>query len=250
MKTSETEETQLIRNGIRYDGRRLDELRPIEAKVGVLKNADGSALFRLGNTTAIAGVFGPRKVYPKHEEQVERAVLRTKYNMAPFATTERNRPGPSRRSVEISLVTREALTPVVFLDEFPKTAIDVHIEVIEADASTRIAGINAASLALADAGVPMRDLICACSAGKVGNHIVLDIAGKEDMEGDLDLPIAYYPKKKQVTLLQMDGLTNKEEVMEIIKLAIRGCEKIYEIQKNALKAKYMIEEKLESAKGD
>jgi exosome complex component RRP41 len=233
---------ELIKNGIRFDGRRFDELRPLEAKVGILKNADGSALFRMGKTIAIAGVFGPRKVYPKHEEEVEQAILRTRYTMAPFATTERNRPGPSRRSVEISLVTREALTPVIFLDEFPKTAIDVHIEVLEADASTRIAGINAASLALADAGVPMRDLVCACSAGKVENHIVLDIAGKEDTEGELDLPLAYYPKRRQITLLQMDGLVKKEEIKEIIKLALKGCEKIYEMQKRALRAKYVVEE--------
>ncbi|HIG97230.1 MAG TPA: exosome complex exonuclease Rrp41 [Candidatus Aenigmarchaeota archaeon] len=226
---------------IRTDGRKFDETRPILAEVGVLKNADGSAMFKLGNTTAIAGVFGPRKVYPKHEEEAERAILRTRYNMAPFATSERNRPGTNRRSTEISLVTRQALTPLIFLDEFPKTAIDVHIEVLQADASTRCVGINAAVLALADAGVPMKDLVASCSAGKVGDAVVLDIAGKEDTEGELDLPIAYYPKKKHITLLQMDGITDGKEVKEIIKLAVKGCEKIYEEQKRALRNRYKLE---------
>ena len=226
---------------IRTDGRKFDETRPILAEVGVLKNADGSAMFKLGDTTAIAGVFGPRKVYPKHEEEAERAILRTRYNMAPFATSERNRPGTNRRSTEISLVTRQALTPLIFLDEFPKTAIDVHIEVLQADASTRCVGINAAVLALADAGVPMKDLVASCSAGKVGDAVVLDIAGKEDTEGELDLPIAYYPKKKHITLLQMDGITDGKEVKEIIKLAVKGCEKIYEEQKRALRNRYKLE---------
>lgn len=235
---------ELMGEGIRVDGRKLDELRPITALVGVLKNANGSAMFKMGGTTAIAGVFGPRKVYPKHEEEAERAILRTKYNMAPFATTERNRPGINRRSTEISLVTRQALTPLIFLDEFPKTAIDVHIEVLQADASTRCAGINAAVLALADAGVPMRDLVASCSAGKIGGRIVLDIAGKEDTEGELDLPVAYYLKKKHITLLQMDGITDSKEVKEIIKLAIKGCEKIYEEQKKALRSKYKLEEEV------
>jgi len=232
----------LIKNGLRIDGRRLDELRPIEAEVGVLKNADGSALFKMGNTIAIAGVYGPRKVYPKHEEEAEKAILRTRYSMAAFSTTERSRPGPSRRSMEISKVTREALIPVIFLDEFPKTAIDVHIEILQADASTRVAGINAASLALADAGVPMADLVASCSAGKVAGHIVLDIAGKEDTEGELDLPVAYYKRKGLITLLQMDGIATKEEIKEIIALALKGCEKIYNIQRDALKKKYMAEE--------
>src|SRR3989338_8649334 len=185
----------------RTDGRKPDELRKIEALVGVIKNADGSAMFRLGNTTAIAGGDGPRKVYPKHEEEAERAILRTTYSMSPFSTSERSRPGPSRRSKEISMVTREALKSVLFLEEFPNTAIDVHIEIIQADASTRCVGINAAALALADAGVPMRDLVSSCSAGKVNGKVVLDVAGKEDTEGDLDLPVAYYPKRNQITLL-------------------------------------------------
>ena len=241
MVSMHNEELQLIKNGVRTDGRKLDDLRHIEAIAGVLKKADGSAMFRMGNTVAMAGVFGPRKVFPKHQEEAERAILRTRYSMAPFATTERGRPGPSRRSQEISLVTRQALSPVLFLEEFPKTAIDVHIEVLQADASTRCCGINAAAIALADAGIPMRDFVASCSAGRVQNHVVLDVAGKEDTEGEVDLPIAYYPKKKQITLLQMDGITTNKEAKEIIALAVKGCEKIYEIQKAALKKKFALE---------
>ncbi len=232
---------ELIKDGIRYDGRKVDELRPMEAKVGVLKNADGSAMFKLGNTVAVAGVYGPRKVYPKHQEEAERAILRTKYNMAPFATSERNRPGTNRRSTEISMVTRNAILPLLFLDDFPKTAIDVHIEILRADASTRCVGINAAVLALADAGVPMRGFVASCSAGIVEGKVVLDIAGKEDTEGELDLPVAYYPEKDEVTLLQMDGITNNAEAKEIIKLAVKGAKDMIEVQKNALREKYKLE---------
>lgn len=233
----------------RFDGRQNDELRPIRAVAGVLKKAEGSAFFRLGNTVVVAGVYGPRKVFPKHEEEAERAILRTRYSMAPFATTERCRPGLSRRSIEISFVTRQALMPVIFLDEFPKTAIDVHIEVLQADASTRCVGINAAAIALADAGVPMRDLVASCSAGKFNGEIVLDVAGKEDTEGELDLPIAYYPKKKHITLLQMDGIAARHEVKEIINLALKGAEQIYEAQKKALRHKYSLEESVGAVLG-
>ncbi|MBI4014423.1 MAG: exosome complex exonuclease Rrp41 [Candidatus Aenigmarchaeota archaeon] len=226
------------KNGTRFDGRKHDELRPMEAKVGVLKNADGSAMFRLGNTYAIAGVYGPREVHPKHDENAEKAILRVRYNMAAFATKERSRPGPSRRSQEISMVTQQALSSVVFLEEFPKAAIDVFIEVIEADASTRCVGLNAAALALADAGIPMKGLVSSCSAGKVNNNVILDVAGEEDTEGELDLPVAYYPKKDTITLLQMDGLTDRKEMRKIIELAIGGCKKISEVQQKALMEKY------------
>jgi len=212
------------------------------ARVGVLKNANGSAYFKMGNTTAVAGVFGPRTVHPKHMEEMERAILRTRYKMAPFSTTTRTRPGYSRREIEISLVIRQALSNMIFLDEFPKTAIDVHIEILQADASTRCCGINAAALALADAGVPMRDLIASCAAGRVNGHIILDVCGKEDTEGELDMPIAYYPRKKEITLLQMDGLTSSEDLKKILGLAVKGCEQVYEKQQQALKEKYIQEE--------
>ena len=65
----------------------------------------------------------------------------------------------------------------------------------------------------------------------------MDVAGKEDTEGELDIPIAYYPKKKEITLLQMDGLTNKKELKEIMALAIKGCEQIYKKQQEALREK-------------
>ena len=234
-------EIKLINNGIRFDGRKFDELRPIEARVGVLKRANGSAYFRIGNSIAIAGVLGPRKVYPKHMEEAESAILRTDYRMAPFSTTDRSRPGPNRRSNEISMVTRKSLIPVIFLEEFPRTSIDVYIEILQADASTRCAGINAAALALADAGIPMRDLVSSCSAGIVEGQIVLDIAGKEDTTGELDLPIAYYPKKKHITLLQMDGIASTEQFKKILHLAVKGAEKIYEEQKKALRSRYQIE---------
>ncbi|MCD6558154.1 MAG: exosome complex exonuclease Rrp41 [Candidatus Aenigmarchaeota archaeon] len=234
-------EQKLIVDGKRLDGRALDQLRPIEARAGVLKNANGSAYFRIGKTIAVAGIFGPREVHPKHMEEAETAILRCKYNMASFSTTERNRPGPSRRSKEISKVMREALMPVLFLENFPKSAIDLHVEILQADASTRCAAINAASIALADAGIPMKDLIASCSVGIVEGHIVLDVAGKEDTEGDVDLPIAYYPKRDLITLLQMDGMVTKEQLKQLLELAKKGAMKIYEIQRQALKSKYMEE---------
>lgn len=225
---------------IRPDGRKFDETRPMEAKVGVLPRADGSAMFKFGTTIALAGVYGPRKVFPKHQEEAEKAILRTTYRMASFSTQERTRPGHNRRSQEISMVTRNAILPVIFVEEFPKTALDVTIDILQADASTRCAGINAAVLALADAGVPMRGLVSSCSAGVVNGNIVLDIAGAEDTEGEVDFPVALYHHKKEITLMQMDGIVAQDKVKEILKLAMRGCEKVAEVQKAALREKFKV----------
>mgnify|MGYP001607227949 FL=1 len=224
----------------RLDGRGFDELRKIEAKLGVVESAQGSAMFRIGDTIAIAAVRGPRDLYPKFMQNPKRGTLRCNYNMMSFSVDERIRPGPSRRSREISLVTENALMPAVNLSDFPNAVVDVFIEIIQADAGTRCAGICAASLALADAGIPMRDLVCAISVGKVGDKIVVDLNKlEEDYEGgSTDMPVAFLPRRNEISLLQLDGEMKKEDILKALELAKKSCEKIFEVQRNVLMEKY------------
>ena len=224
----------------RLDGRKFNETRKIEVKVGVIPNADGSAMFKIGDTIAIAAVYGPRNLYPKFMQNPERGTLRCNYNMFSFSVDERARPGPNRRSKEIGLVTEKALIPALNLDEFPNAVVDVFVEIIQADAGTRCAGICAASMALADAGLPMRDLICAISVGNVGGKIVVDLSKAEEdyEEGATDMPVAILPRNSEISLLQLDGDMKPEEIKEALELAKKTCNEIYEIQKSALKEKY------------
>ncbi|MFN3527553.1 MAG: exosome complex exonuclease Rrp41, partial [Candidatus Altarchaeaceae archaeon] len=216
------------------------ELRNITMKVGVLKNANGSAYITWGKNKILAGVYGPTEVIPKHEADFTKSILKCEYNMEAFSVEERKKPGPDRRSIEISKVTTEALSSVVLLENFPNTMINVYIEVLQADAGTRCAGITAASLALADAGIPMKDLVSACAVGKVDGRIVLDLCKEEDNIGQCDLPIAITPRNKNISLLQMDGELTREEFDMALNLAIEGAMKVYEMQKKALKERYKI----------
>lgn len=221
--------------------RKINELRPMEAKVGVIKNAQGSAMFKIGKTIALAAVYGPREMHPKFMQKPETGLLRCNYNMMAFSGSgDRVRPGPSRRSKEIGLVTTNALAPVLDLTEYPKTVIDVYVELLQTDAGTRCAGICAASMALADAGVKMKDLVCAVSCGVVGGTPVADLDYSEEAYegGSVDIPIAIMPRTGEITLLQLDGTLTQEQFKQAIKLAREGCGKIYEVQKAALRAKY------------
>ena len=226
----------------RIDGRKFDETRPITAKVGVINRADGSAMFKIGNTWAYAAVYGPRDLYPKFMQNPERGILRCNYNMMPFSSSgERVRPGGSRRSKEISLVTEKALLPVLNLDEYPNSVVDVFIELPQTEAGSRCAGICAASMALADAGLEMKDLVCAVSVGKVDDKLLVDLDYSEESYKDgqtVDIPIAMLVNSGKVTLLQMDGETKKQELMKLLEMGKKACFDIYEIQKKALKEKY------------
>ncbi len=216
--------------------------KPLWKLIDELKDVEVVREYLRGNKVFVA-VYGPREPIPRHEASPYRAILRYRYTMSPFSVPERKSPKPSRRETEISMVSRLALEKVLFLEEFPMTMIDVFAEVISADAGTRVAALTAASVALADAGIPMRDLPAAVAVGKIcsdGNcAIVADLNKKEeDMEGAVDLPMVVLPRKEEFTLLQMDGRVSREELEEMLELGIRKAKEINRIQREALLRKY------------
>ena len=224
----------------RFDGRKFDEVREMEAKVGIIPRADGSAMFRTGKTVAIAAVYGPRGVFPAFLQNPKEGRLKCVYDLLSFSVTERKRPGSSRRSTEISMVTEDSLKPVLDLTKFSYLGVDVYVYITQADAGTRTAGINAAALALADAGMSMKDLITSIAVGKVSDKIAVDLdKDEEDHEdGATDLPMAMSTRTGEITLLQMDGNMTQKEIKEAIEMGKKACLDIKKVQVEALKAKY------------
>jgi exosome complex component RRP41 len=221
-------------------------MRPTEAKVGVVPNAEGSAMFKSGKTIAIAAVYGPKKMHPQHQQDPAMGKLRCEYNMLSFSVDDRIRPGRNRRAMEISEITKWALEPVVLLDLYPAQVVDIHINIIQADAGTRCAGINAAALALAHAGIPMRDLVSSVSIGKLDKTMVVDLTKEEEDfhegEGPTDIPISMTSSGK-ITHMQLDGKIGVKQLQESIDMAKEACAQIYEIQKKALKDAIDMEDK-------
>ncbi|PNX48771.1 MAG: exosome complex exonuclease Rrp41 [Thermoplasmata archaeon M9B1D] len=229
---------KLIQDGKRLDNRRLDELRPIKIEAGVLHRAEGSCYLEWGGNKVIAAVYGPREAVPRHTQNPLRAIVNARYNMAAFSVDDRKRPGPDRRSREISKVISEALENIIIVERYPRASIDVNIEILDAEAGTRCAGLTAAAVALVDAGIPMKDIPVACAAGKIEGQVVLDLGKDEDNYGQADLPIAISPRTGQILLLQMDGHLTLDEFNQALDLAMKGCYTISEMQKKAIMEKY------------
>ncbi|MHA1501615.1 MAG: exosome complex exonuclease Rrp41, partial [Candidatus Heimdallarchaeota archaeon] len=248
---AEKEKTVLItKDGTRHDGRKKGDIRKIEFKIGVLDRADGSALIEWGRNKILVAVYGPRELHPKHMALPDRALIRCEYRMATFSVPDRKSPAPRRREKEISKILGEALVPAVFNYLYPRSVIDVYIEILQADGGSRCASICAASLAIADAGVPMKDLVVGVAAGNLNGTVVLDLDDVEDKEGEGDLPIAVLPNLEEVVLLQSDGLFNPKQYKEALDLMMPACKKIYDLQREALTNKYsrITEEVKESLK--
>jgi len=229
---------KLFENGKRLDGRKPDELRPIKIEAGVLHRAEGSCYLEWGGNKVLAAVYGPREAVPRHTQNPLRAIVNARYNMAAFSVDDRKRPGPDRRSREISKVISEALENVILVEKYPRASIDVNIEVLDAEAGTRCAGLTAAAVALVDAGIPMKDIPVSCAAGKIDGQVVVDLGKEEDNFGDADLPIAISPRTGEILLMQMDGHLTLDEFDKAVELAIKGCKIVSEIQKKAIMEKY------------
>jgi exosome complex component RRP41 len=224
----------------RNDGRKFDEVRPMKARVGVVPSADGSAEFETGGTKAMAVVRGPRTLHPQHMQNAKTGILRVNYGMMPFSVWDRIRPGPSRRSEEISKVCEWALSSVVDLSGFPNTVVDVFIQIPKADAGTRVAGLNAAALALAHAGIPMKQMLTSIAVGKADKTLLVDVDKfEEDLhdlgEGATDIPLSITSRTKEIALLQLDGKISIDEFKEAVEMGKKACDDILKVQMDALK---------------
>jgi len=226
----------------RFDGRKANELRPMEMSIGILPNCNGSARVKIGETIAIAGVYGPKKSRPKHEELKDKLLIRCYYDLVSFSVPDRARPGPSRRSTELGMVIKNALEKAIFTEYYPRSMVEIFVEVVQADAGSRCASLIAASLALADAGIEMKDLMPAVACGKIDDLICVDLTkAEEDVHtggGATDIPIAYIPSTGEITLLQLDGKITKEELVSAIKMGTIACKDIYKQMKQAIINKY------------
>ncbi len=236
---SSQDKPKLLTNGKRIDGRGVEDLRPIKVEARVLNDADGSAYIEWGKNKILAGVYGPSECIPRHDQSLYRSVVRCRYNMAPFSGLEgHGRSGPSRRSKELSKVLKEAFENVIISENFPKTQIEIYVEVLQSDGGTRCAALTAAAVALADAGIPMKDILSAVAVCKIDGQIALDPGKEEDNFGESDMPMAFSTRTGEIMLFQMDGLLTKEEFSKGVKLARAAAEKIRKIQTDAIGKAY------------
>jgi polyribonucleotide nucleotidyltransferase len=201
---------QVLSSGLRADGRRCDEIRPITVETGLLPRAHGSALFTRGTTQVLSvatlGVGGDAQRLDSIDPQKEKRYMHH-YNFPGFSVGEvKPNRGPGRREIGHGALAERALLPLVpGMDVFPYT-IRVVSEVLESNGSTSMASTCGSSLALMDAGVPLSETVGGIAMGLIleGDRfaILSDIQGLEDFLGDMDFKVT--GTKEGITALQMD----------------------------------------------
>jgi len=222
---------EVINNGVRMDGRRMDEIRAIDCEVGLLPRTHGSALFTRGETQALATVTLGTAADAQRLDWVQGEFKRRfmlHYNFPPFSVGEaRFLRGPGRREIGHGALAERALSVVVpGEDDWPYT-VRVVSDILESNGSSSMATVCGGSLAMMDAGVPLREAVAGVAMGliKVDDkfEVLTDIAGAEDHHGDMDFKVT--GTSNGITALQMDikitGITR--EIMDKALAQARGA---------------------------
>ncbi|KAH3762254.1 exosome component 4 [Pelomyxa schiedti] len=214
--------------GLRVDGRRATELRHIDCAMGIFTHTDGSAFFKMGNTLALAAVYGPREPArgkPSHS----RASIECSFTMATFSTPMRKKTTKDRNTTDVAVMLKQIFESVILTSLYPGSVISVFVQILQSDGGVRPCAINAATLALVNAGIPMKDLVCACSAGAVDGTPLLDLNNIEESAGGAELPIALLPKTSTVSLVQLTSKLALAQFKTIVDLASDGCRGVHTV---------------------
>ncbi|HEX3702825.1 MAG TPA: polyribonucleotide nucleotidyltransferase [Vicinamibacterales bacterium] len=246
LKEKVLREEVLTRN-VRLDGRKFDEVRPIWIETGVLPRTHGSAVFTRGETQALVtctlGTADDAQKIESFEGETWKSFM-LHYNFPPFSVGETGRmTGPGRREIGHGALAERSLTPMMPTEEqFPYT-VRVVSDILESNGSSSMASVCGGSLAMMDAGVPLKHAVAGIAMGlvmdeKSGKYAVLsDIAGAEDHYGDMDFKVA--GTADGITALQMDikvgGITT-EVMRKALDQARRGRLHILGIMTDALSA--------------
>jgi exosome complex component RRP41 len=243
----------LALSNLRNDGRKPHEIRRLNIQMGVLQShvTGGSALVEMGLTTVLAVVTGPLECARRTDERPDRAIIEVTLSVTPFAVADRRtfNANTDRRLIEGSLQIQRALEAAVLLHTYPKSRICVDLSVLADDGGRLGAAVNAATLALMDAGIPMKDFVCACSAGTHGDSssgggtdavISVDLNRKEESAmgsgATVYLPVAILPQRGTLVLAQCDArLPDFETLEHVLEAAMDGCRAVFERMQAAVK---------------
>lgn len=238
----------LALSNLRDDGRKPHEIRRLRAQLGPLASAGsscggGSASIEMGLTKTVATVSGPLACERRSEERPDRAVLDVNVYQTPFAPPGDRRVTSSndRRMMELSHQLKRALEATLLLHLYPKSRLQINVSIISEDGGRLCAAINAASLACVDAGIPMKDLLCSCSAGYAGEGTTLvDLNRREESsyggQPAVNLPCAMLPQRDTVVLSQCEArLPDIDTLDRVMLAAMDGCQAVFDVMQAAIR---------------
>ncbi|KAF8920144.1 ribosomal protein S5 domain 2-type protein [Mucidula mucida] len=227
----------LNEGGFRSDGRKQFELRDMVIDLSQQGTADGSALVSHGLTQVIVSVFGPREAKMRSQTIYDRANINVELSIASFSTGERRkRSRGDKRILEMAATIKSTFEPVIQTTLYPRSQIDIFVQVLQQDGGLLQACINATTLALASAGIPLYDFVCAVTGGVHSTSPMLDLTTLE--ENDIPhITVATMPGSGKVTLATMETRLHVDRFEEIFRLACEAGRILHKEMRAAVRSR-------------
>ncbi|KAK9459378.1 ribosomal protein S5 domain 2-type protein [Lipomyces oligophaga] len=214
--------------GLRADGRRWNEARHVRCGINTHPSTtDGSSIIEQGNTKVICNVIGPaepvRGVGQNVTVSAEQATISVKATIAPFSTIERRKRSQNdSRIMEMCVTIQHIFDEAVMRHLAPRSQIEISLYILEQDGGVLQACVNATTLALIDAGIPMYDYVCASTAGIYDKDVLLDLNRIE--ENDMPfLTMATLGESRKVLLLHLETRVQFDKLEPMMAAAMSGC---------------------------
>ncbi|KAI0318624.1 ribosomal protein S5 domain 2-type protein [Amylostereum chailletii] len=205
--------------GFRSDGRRQYELRATTFDLAPHAGADGAARVSHGLTHVLATVFGPREAKQRAQTAHDRASVHVEVLVPVFGSGERRRRGRGdKRTLELAATLKSTFEAAIQTALYPRAQIELHVHILHQDGSVLAAALNACTLALAAAGIPLRELVCAVSAGAHAAAPLLDLTALEEQDVP-HLTVAVLPRAGTVVLASMETRLHVDRFAELFALA-------------------------------
>nr|CAG4638669.1 EOG090X0BHT [Cyclestheria hislopi] len=223
--------------GLRIDGRKADELRRIRCSLGVFAQADGSAYLEQGNTKILAAVYGPHEIRGSRSKALHDQVLvNCQYSTATFSMGERKRrPRGDRKSQEMSNHLVQTFQAAIRTELYPRSQIDIFVEVLQADGGNYSACVNAATMALVDAGIPLKDTVVSCTASLINGKPLVDVNHVEQSGGSPELVLSILPQSEEIVYISLTQRFHVEHLNQVMDTAMNGCKDVAAVLNEIIK---------------
>uniref|UniRef100_A0A7E4ZQT9 RNase_PH domain-containing protein n=1 Tax=Panagrellus redivivus TaxID=6233 RepID=A0A7E4ZQT9_PANRE len=216
--------------GVRYDGRRFDQIRNINFKFGLYPHADGSVYYEQGCTKVICAVYGPRQ--SKSRSNDDQCFINCQFQLSSFALNRSK--DKAQRSMEAGRLLERTLKSVIDRSANPKTRVDIFCEIIQGDGSHLAACLNATTLALVDAGIPVKGILSAVEVGMVHGYICTDLNQQETRSNLPKVVLASLNGKRESIMMDYKNTIHLNQLDKMIDAAFDANEKIHACLREAI----------------
>ncbi|CAF1325413.1 unnamed protein product [Didymodactylos carnosus] len=217
--------------GYRMDGRKSDELRQFRCLFNTMSDADGSCYLEHGNCKLLAMIYGP---YEGRSNQ-EQAVITCDFSMTQYCVSERRlKTYGDLKSQKIQMSIQRVFQQAILTETYPKSQIDIYLKILQSDGNDYCPCVNATTLALINAGIPLKDFVCSSTVGNIQGKYIVDLNQQEEQQQTPKLTLTIMPQRNEIVSLSCESRVHAITYNDMLDSATNACQQLFSSMKQAV----------------